>query len=44
MIVAPTFSATPDTALINMAVANRNRSGATNLHADHGPIHIVELR
>ena len=40
MIVARTFSTTPDTALVNnavnMAVANRNRSGATILHADHG--------
>ena len=40
MIVARTFSTTADTALVNnavnMAVANRNRRGATILHADHG--------
>jgi putative transposase len=39
MIVARTFSTTADTALVNnavnMAVANRNRRGATILHADH---------
>jgi putative transposase len=39
MIVARTFSTTADTALVNnavnMAVANRNRSGSTVLHADH---------
>jgi putative transposase len=40
MIVARTFSTTADTALVNnavtMAVDNRNRSGPTILHADHG--------
>jgi transposase InsO family protein/transposase-like protein len=40
MIVARTFSTTPDTALVNnavnMAVANRNRCGSTIVHADHG--------
>ena len=40
MIVARTFSTTPDTALVNnavnMAVANRKRYGATILHSDHG--------
>jgi putative transposase len=40
MIVGRIFSTTPDTALVNsavnMAVANRNRSGATILHADNG--------
>jgi putative transposase len=40
MIVARTFSTTADTALVNnavnMAVADRNRSGTTILHADHG--------
>jgi len=40
MIVARTFSTTPDTALVNnavnMAVATRKRWGATILHADHG--------
>jgi len=40
MIAARTFSTTADTALVNnavnMAVANRNRRGATILHADHG--------
>jgi transposase InsO family protein len=40
MIVARTFSTTADTALVNnavnMAVASRNRSGPTVLHADHG--------
>jgi transposase InsO family protein len=40
MIVARTFSTTADTALVNNAVntagANRNRRGATILHADHG--------
>jgi putative transposase len=40
MIVARTFSTTPDTALVNsavnMAVANRNRCGSTVIHADHG--------
>jgi putative transposase len=40
MIVARTFSTTPDTALVNnavnMAVANRNRCGSTVLHSDHG--------
>jgi len=40
MIVARTFSTTADTALVNnavnMAVANRTRSGPTILHADHG--------
>jgi transposase InsO family protein len=40
MIVARTFSTTPDTALVNnavnMAVANRNRCGATIVHSDHG--------
>jgi transposase InsO family protein len=40
MIVARTFSTTPDTALVNnavnMAVGNRRRSGSTILHADHG--------
>jgi len=40
MVVARTFSTTPDTALVNnavnMAVANRNRCGSTIVHADHG--------
>jgi putative transposase len=40
MIVARTFSTTADTALVdnavNMAVANRNRSGSTVLPAGHG--------
>jgi putative transposase len=40
MIVARTFSTTPDTALVNnavnMAMGNRRRSGSTILHADHG--------
>jgi putative transposase len=40
MIVARTFSTTADTALVNnavnIAVANRSRSGATILHADDG--------
>jgi putative transposase len=40
MMVARTFSTTADTTLVNnavnMAVANRNRRGATILHADHG--------
>jgi putative transposase len=40
MIVARTFSTTADTSLVNnavnMAVAKRNRSGSTVLHADHG--------
>jgi putative transposase len=40
MIVARTFSTTADTALVNnavnMAVADRNRWGATILHTDHG--------
>ena len=40
MIVARTFSTTPDTALVNnavnMAVANRKRGGETILHSDHG--------
>jgi putative transposase len=40
MIVARTFSTTPDTALVNnavnMAVANRKRYGTTILHSDHG--------
>jgi putative transposase len=40
MIVARTFSTTPDTALVNnavnMAVANRNRCGSTIVHSDHG--------
>ncbi|MHA0290083.1 IS3 family transposase (plasmid) [Mycobacterium sp. C3-094] len=40
MIVARTFSTTPDTALVNnavnMAADSRNRSGPTILHADHG--------
>jgi len=40
MIVARTFSTTPDTALVNnavnMAVANRKRGGSTILHSDHG--------
>jgi putative transposase len=40
MIVARTFSTTPDTALVNnavnMAVVNRNRGGSTILHSDHG--------
>jgi putative transposase len=40
MIVARTFSTTAHTALVNnavnIAVANRNRSGATILHADDG--------
>jgi putative transposase len=40
MIVARTFSTTADIALVNnavnMAVGNRNRSGPTILHADHG--------
>jgi len=40
MIVARTFSTTPDTALVNnavnMAVEYRNRCGATIIHADHG--------
>ena len=40
MIVARTFSTTADTTLVNnavnMAVGNRNRSGTTILHADHG--------
>jgi putative transposase len=38
MIVARTFSTTAHTALVNnavnIAVANRSRSGATILHAD----------
>jgi putative transposase len=41
MIVARTFPTTADTALVNnavnMAVTNRKSSGATALHADHGP-------
>jgi putative transposase len=40
IIVARTFSTTADTALVNnavnMTVSNRNRSGTTVLHADHG--------
>jgi putative transposase len=40
MIVARTFSTTPDTALVNnavnMAVAKRNRCGSTIVHSDHG--------
>ena len=40
MIVARTLSTTADAALVNnavnIAVANRSRSGATILHADHG--------
>jgi transposase InsO family protein/transposase-like protein len=40
MIVARTFSTTPDTALVNnavnMAVTNRQRCGSTILHSDHG--------
>lgn len=40
MIVARTFSTTPDTALVNnavnMAVANRKHGGSTILHSDHG--------
>jgi len=40
MIVARTFSTTPDTALVNnavnMAVANRKRYGPTIMHSDHG--------
>ena len=40
MIVARTFSTTPDTALVNnaidMAVVNRNRCGSTIVHSVHG--------
>jgi putative transposase len=39
MIVARTFSTTADALVnnaVNIAVANRSRSGATILHADHG--------
>jgi hypothetical protein len=40
MFVGRTFSTTADTALVNnavnMAIGNRNRRGATILHADHG--------
>jgi putative transposase len=40
MIVARTFSTTPDTALVNnavnMAIEHRNRCGPTIIHADHG--------
>jgi putative transposase len=40
MIVARTFSTTPDTALVNnavnMAVRTRNRGSSTILHSDHG--------
>ncbi|MGE2832700.1 DDE-type integrase/transposase/recombinase [Mycobacterium sp. SMC-4] len=40
IIVDRTFSTTADTTLgnnaVNMAVTNRNRSGPTVLHTDHG--------